>query len=99
MKRGLVYLVAICSFVVTQFNCAQAGQADDPVRLKSGLIKGLHMDGVRIYKGIPYAAPPVGDLRWRPPQPAASWTGVREATDWSDRCPQPVSSPFCFSPR
>ena len=72
---------------------ARVGQT---VATAAGRISGATaIDGgtaVRVFKGIPYAAPPVGDLRWKPPQPAASWTGVREATDWSDRCPQPVSS-------
>lgn len=46
----------------------------------------------RIFRGIPYAAPPVGDLRWKPPQPAGAWTQVRDATRWPDRCPQGQSS-------
>jgi len=45
-----------------------------------------------IFRGIPYAAPPVGDLRWRPPQPAQPWDGVRDAIEWPDRCPQGSSS-------
>src|SRR5262249_39742587 len=45
-----------------------------------------------IYKGIPYAAPPVGDLRWKAPQPAAAWQGERAATEWPNRCPQGQSS-------
>jgi len=56
------------------------------VRIDTGLIKGTMDDGVRVFKGIPYAAPPMGDLRWRPPGPAASWDGVREATDWGFSC-------------
>jgi para-nitrobenzyl esterase len=43
---------------------------------------------VRIFRGIPYAAPPIGELRWRPPQPAEPWSGVRDATTWGNRCPQ-----------
>lgn len=45
-----------------------------------------------IYKGIPYAAAPVGDLRWRAPQPPQAWSGVRDATQWPPRCPQGSSS-------
>lgn len=45
-----------------------------------------------IFRGIPYAAPPVGDLRWRPPQHAQPWDGVRDAIEWPDRCPQGSSS-------
>jgi para-nitrobenzyl esterase len=43
---------------------------------------------IRIFKGIPYAAPPVGDLRWKAPQPAASWDGIRKAVDFGPRCMQ-----------
>jgi para-nitrobenzyl esterase len=51
------------------------------VAVESGLLSGAG-DDVICFKGIPYAAPPTGDLRWRPPQPPASWSGVRAATDF-----------------
>lgn len=57
----------------------------------SGTIIGEPGKEVSIFRGIPYAAPPVGDLRWQPPQPAASWAGIRECTQFSAVCPQPVS--------
>lgn len=46
----------------------------------------------RIFRGVPYAAAPVGDLRWKAPQPVQAWEGVRGATTWGDRCPQGASS-------
>ena len=51
---------------------------------------------VRSFKGIPYAAPPVGDLRWRAPQPAAPWQDALEAKDFSAHCWQPLSRPGSF---
>ena len=58
------------------------------VRVDSGQLQGMVDDGVVSYKGIPFAAPPVGDLRWRPPQPMAPWTGVRPATEFGADCMQ-----------
>src|SRR3954467_3845450 len=55
----------------------------DPGKL-AGAVEG----GVASWKGIPFAAPPVGPLRWRAPQPAASWSGVRQATEYGHDCMQ-----------
>src|SRR5688572_15650894 len=65
-------------------------QIVDPVRTASGLIAGTtgSAPGVRVFKGLPFAAPPVGTLRWREPQPPASWQGVRPATEFGPRCMQ-----------
>jgi para-nitrobenzyl esterase len=65
-----------------------AQQTPPVVRVDSGHLQGLVDDGVVSYKGIPFAAPPVGDLRWRPPQPAERWTGVRQATEFGADCMQ-----------
>lgn len=56
----------------------------------SGPITGEKTDGVLVFKGIPYAAPPIGALRWRPPQPATPWTTPLDATRFGASCPQPM---------
>ena len=58
------------------------------VRLDSGEVQGVVDDDVESFKGIPFAAPPVGDLRWRPPQAPAPWTGVRQAKEFGPDCMQ-----------
>ncbi len=63
-----IFLAATSAF-------AAAGQ----VKIDTGLVQGTIADGVTSFKGIPYAAPPVGNLRWRPPQPAKPWAGVRKS--------------------
>jgi para-nitrobenzyl esterase len=55
---------------------------------ESGVISGLRENGLDVYKGIPFAVPPVGDLRWRPPVHAASWTGTRKADAFAPACMQ-----------
>jgi para-nitrobenzyl esterase len=71
---------------------AGAGTLRDSVRVAGGFIAGTTTaDGaVRIFKGVPFAAPPVGTLRWRAPQPVVPWTGVRDCTHWG---PSPVQGP------
>jgi para-nitrobenzyl esterase len=58
------------------------------VRIESGVVRGAVADGVLSFKGIPYAAPPVGPLRWRAPQSAPKWSGVRAATAYGHDCMQ-----------
>jgi para-nitrobenzyl esterase len=58
------------------------------VKIENGMLRGTVESGVVSWKGIPFAAPPVGDLRWRAPQPATSWEGVREAGAYGNDCMQ-----------
>ena len=71
--------------------------APDEVRIDSGLLKGVVQDGVTVFKGIPFATPPVGDLRWRPPQPVKPWTGVKLAYKFGPDCMQ-ISFPGDMTP-
>ncbi len=59
-----------------------------PVRIEGGRVEGTIKGGLRIWQGIPYAAPPVGDLRWRAPQPVVPWRGVRQTIAFSKACRQ-----------
>ena len=78
----------LLSAVAFQLSASAAGA--DIVKTKSGAVEGAAVAGfnVRVFKGIPFAAPPVGDLRWKAPQPAAPWQGVRKATEFGPRCMQ-----------
>ena len=80
-RTSLVVMVAIFA--------AGLGLAQQPapVSVEGGLVQGTSEDGLTVYRGIPFAAPPVGDLRWRAPQPAAKWDGVLQATKFG---PSPI---------
>nr|WP_315589374.1 carboxylesterase family protein [Sphingomonas psychrotolerans] len=67
---------------------AAAQTAGPVVKVENGQVRGSTADGVASWKGIPFAAPPLGPLRWRAPQPVANWTGVRAATEYSHDCMQ-----------
>ena len=75
----------------------------DPVRVEQGLLSGAQgtRPGVQAYKGIPFAMPPIGDMRWKAPKPPASWQGVRKAAQFSPVCyqtPYPKSSIYYNDP-
>lgn len=82
MKRSLCFLLTVLVLLSTvAVSCAPAAVLiKDPVKIDTGQISGATVGDVHVYKGIPFAAPPVGDLRWKPPQPAVSWQGVKECT-------------------
>jgi len=62
----------------------------DPVRTDAGQLSGVTLpSGIRVFKGVPFAAPPVGDLRWKPAQPVVKWEGVRKAESFGNACTQP----------
>jgi len=67
---------------------AATGASAGPVRVDGGLIAGAEKDGVRTWFGVPYAAPPVGQNRWRAPQAVVPWNGVKETTAFSPACRQ-----------
>ena len=68
-------------------------QITDPLHLESGLLTGMPGSdpAIQVYKGIPYAAPPVGALRWHAPQPSSPWEGVRKADTFAPGCIQQVA--------
>lgn len=77
---------------ITALAFALPAQASDPLVIKTdlGKVRGkMSADGqARDFLGIPFAAPPIGPLRWKPPQPAVEWRGVRQATSFGSRCMQ-----------
>ena len=83
MHRHIV-LLTIMLMIPLSVVAASAPQ----VKTKAGTVEGKNDGGVHAFLGIPYAAPPVGELRWKPPVPAASWTGVRKATEFGAHCMQ-----------
>ena len=67
--------------------------ASSTVKVEQGTLQGTVEQGLTVYRGIPFAAPPVGDLRWRAPQPAAKWNGVRKADKFAPQCVQSMGPP------
>jgi para-nitrobenzyl esterase len=97
--RRLILLSAVLVAVVLAAGPAWAA-IPESVRVENGLLSGAPgaFPEVRVFKGIPYAAPPVGDLRWRPPAPVRNWEGVHEATKFSANCMQRAAGGGNFPP-
>ena len=82
MRRiGFGFLLALALTVPAAASIPQ-------VKLEQGFVSGTTDGDIAVFKGIPFAAPPTGDLRWRPPQPPASWNDVRDARAFGAICPQ-----------
>jgi para-nitrobenzyl esterase len=91
--RHVVAVAALIAFLWVDFLPAAV---PEPVSVEGGQVSGTASwgFGVRMYRGIPFAAPPVGVLRWRPPQPVVPWSGVRKADHFSSACMQEARAKF-----
>jgi len=87
-----VALIAVAACLPAAGGVAATPGRSPVVRTADGWVQGQASGTTDEYLGIPYAAPPVGPLRWRPPQPPEPWRGVRQATSFAAHCPQPPSS-------
>ncbi len=74
--------------LLTVINTFSQNQNLAIVQVDGGRIEGAIEDGIAVYKGIPYAAPPIGELRWKAPQPVIPWSGVKQAKKYGNACPQ-----------
>lgn len=92
------YFQLIFSFLLFFGNCRENVMVQDPVAVTGGLISGEYLDQAQVhtYKGIPFAAPPVGNNRWRAPQPVIPWQGVRACTSFGPSPMQSKPVPFMY---
>ncbi|KQR13255.1 MULTISPECIES: carboxylesterase family protein [Xanthomonas] len=92
MRPSAWLLAALCTLSGSAFAAASTLPATPPeARTDHGVVRGQwQADGSAVFRGIPFAAPPLGALRWRPPQPVAAWTQVRDATQAATPCVQPA---------
>ncbi len=100
-RAVLVALLAVGAGVAAMQGPASPTMLSQPVRVPGGLISGVpgHRASISAFKGIPFAAPPVGELRWQAPQPPTPWTGVKKADDFGSSCIQRIvteSKPWTY---
>ncbi|PWR70246.1 carboxylesterase/lipase family protein [Methanospirillum lacunae] len=95
MKQFLTILSILIACLVIIGISTGSSQNESPsaiVKTDAGLISGVQQDNLRVFHGIPFAAPPTGELRWKPPAPPIPWDGVKETKEYSATCPQRVST-------
>jgi para-nitrobenzyl esterase len=95
-RASALAVAALLPLALVPLSAAQTG----PVHIDTGLLSGVAglNPEVRVFEGIPFAAPPVGNLRWRSPKPAAKWDGVREAGKFGPNCLQRAANGGGFPP-
>jgi para-nitrobenzyl esterase len=97
-RKSFIALWLMAAILLTSASAQEAHkskpeQASAVVKVDSGQLQGVEAEGVISFKGVPFAAPPVGELRWRPPQPTPRWTGVRQAAEFGRSCMQGRGGP------
>ena len=91
MHRRIAGISSVLALSVSAIASGQTKQNNLVVKIDSGLVQGAHSPdypNLDFFRGIPYAAPPIGELRWKPPRPPGRWLGVRKADELSPACPQ-----------
>jgi len=99
MKRYIVLWLVAASYGSSQLPGAEPAPL---VAAPAGTLRGAAVGDIRVFKGIPYALPPTGPLRWKPPVPAPGWKNTREATEFGSVCVQPKPQPgsiYSWNPR
>jgi para-nitrobenzyl esterase len=91
-------LATACATTVGTCVAASSGSGGPIVVIDGGAVRGIAGSTIAAFLGLPYAAPPTGNLRWRPPQPPAAWKAIRDATHFAPSCPQP-KGPFAAGVR
>ena len=83
------FLLAVAIVAVPWMSLA----ANTTVSVEQGQLQGTKEEGLTVFRGVPFATPPVGELRWRPPQPVAKWEGLRPADKFAPQCVQSIQAP------
>jgi len=102
MRRSLTgSLILLCLTAAPVLQAGRAAAPIGPVKIQGGMIAGAagRKPGITAFKGIPFAAPPVGEKRWKAPEPPVAWTGVRQATEFGPSCIQRIvqeSKPWTY---
>ena len=84
MDKPRLLVTTLVAALLASVAVSAAKPASPVVATDHGPIRGVAIEGMQVFRGIPYAAPPVGDLRWRPPQEPAHWNGVLDATQFAN---------------
>src|SRR5262245_51901270 len=88
LRHTILGLTLACGFAMVPQAHAATSLPAPTVQTANGPVTGTVTDTISTFLGIPYAAPPVGELRWKPPQPRAPWTGALDATTFGANCPE-----------